>query len=439
MTTKCIGIRREDKNEWERRAPLTPNDVHALKENEDLSFVIQPSHIRIFNEDEYVEAGATISDDTSCCNILLAIKEIPTHLIKANTIYIFFSHTIKGQKHNMPMLKKIIDSGSTLIDYEKIVDEHGKRLIFFGEHAGLAGMIDTLWAFGKRLAWEEIPNHFSDIKQAYQYESLDAAAEAISNVGENIETRGFDATLAPLIVGIAGYGNVSHGAQKILTYLPITEIEPSEIETLIKKKRHSRKTIYKVVFHEEHTVEPTDKNLKFELKDYFTHPEKYNSTFGRYLPYLSILVNCIYWDKRYPRLVTKKELKELFEKKEKPLLRIIGDIACDVDGAIEFTVKTTDPENPVFVYDPFNDIAADGVAGRGVVILAIDNLPCELPREASNDFSHVLKRFIPSISKADFSAEFEKLHLPPEIKRAIIVYQGKLTPDYTYLANYLND
>lgn len=438
MTKTCIGIRREDKNEWERRTPLTPHDISALIKNEGLTFVVQPSPIRIFKENEYIEAGAQTAEDLSKCGLVFAIKELPIHFIMPGKTYVFFSHTIKGQTHNMPMLKKIIESGSTLIDYERVVDEHNRRLIFFGEHAGLAGMIDTLWAFGQRLEWEKIKNPFGEILQAYKYEDLDAAEEAISNVGEKIETKGMDSSLAPLVIGITGYGNASRGAQKILTYLPITEIGPDELEGLFdKKKKPNRKTIYKIVFHEEHTVEPISELSKFDLHDFYNYPEKYKSQFLNHLPFLSILVNCIYWDKKYPRLITKAELKNLFEAQKHPRLRVVGDISCDIDGGVEFTVKATNPADPVFVYDPVTDKATDGFAGKGPVVMAIDNLPCELPKEASNDFSHVLKRFVPSIAMADFTADFDKLILPPEIKKAVIVYRGKLTPDYEYLSKFL--
>lgn len=440
MTKTCIGIRREDKNEWERRAPLIPHDVSALIKNEGLTFVVQPSPIRVFKESDYVEAGAKAEEDLSKCGLIFAIKELPLHFIMPDKTYVFFSHTIKGQEHNMPMLKKIVESRSTLIDYERIVDEHNRRLIFFGEHAGLAGMIDSLWAFGQRLAWEKIKNPFGEILQAYRYDGLDAAEEAISNVGEKIETKGVDPSLAPMVVGIAGYGNVSRGAQKILTYLPVTEIAPSELEALFdKKKKANRKTIYKVVFHEEHTVEPVSELTKFHIEDFYSHPEIYRSKFFNYLPYISILTNCIYWDKRYPRLVTKAELKKLFEMEKRPRLRVVGDISCDIDGGIEFTVKATNPADPVFVFDPVTGEAIDGFAGKGPVVLAVDNLPCELPKESSNDFSHVLKRFVPSIAMADFDADFEKLVLPPEIKKAVIVYRGKLTPDYAYLEKVLKN
>jgi len=437
MSKTHIGIRREDKNEWERRAPLTPHDVSALIKNEGLTFVVQPSPIRVFKENEYVEAGAHAQEDLSKCGLIFAIKELPLHFIMPNKTYVFFSHTIKGQEHNMPMLKKIMEAGSTLIDYERVVDEHNRRLIFFGEHAGLAGMIDTLWVFGQRLELEKIKNPFGGILQAYRYDDLDAAEESISNAGEIIETKGLDPLLVPLVIGITGYGNVSRGAQKILTYLPTTEILPSELPEIFEKKRASKKTIYKVVFHEEHTVEPVSELSKFELHDFYNYPEKYKSKFFNYVPYISILVNCIYWDKRYPRLLSKDELKQLFETQKKPRLRVVGDISCDVEGGIEFTVKVTNPAEPVFVYDPMTGKVTEGFAGRGPVVLAVDNLPCELPKESSNDFSHVLKRFVPSIAMADFAAEFEKLELPPEIKKAVIVYRGKLTPDYEYLSKFL--
>lgn len=184
---------------------------------------------------------------------------------------------------------------------------------------------------------------------------------------------------------------------------------------------------------------------RFELQDYYDHPEKYCSVFHTYLPYLTLLVNCIYWEAKYPRLVTKADLKELYEGAEpsfddlrtKPRLRVIGDISCDIEGAIECTVKCTEPGDPVFVYDPGEDRVVDGFEGRGPVVLAVDILPSELPRDASEYFSTVLMQYIPAIAQADYTVPFEELALPPEIKRAVIVYQGELTPNYRYLEQYI--
>jgi alpha-aminoadipic semialdehyde synthase len=185
-------------------------------------------------------------------------------------------------------------------------------------------------------------------------------------------------------------------------------------------------------------VEPTTAGKKFDLQEYYTHPERYRSTFEQYIPSLSILMNCIFWSAQYPRLLTKENIKNLFKIKEKPRLKVVGDISADINGAIEFTEKTTSPDDPVFVYDPITDTITDGYDGEGIVVMAVDNLPCELPKESSESFSEILSRFVPEIMNADFTAsDFEKIALPDEIKNAVILYQGKLTPSYQYINKYL--
>ena len=432
-----IGIRREDKNKWERRVPLTPEHVKELRENHSVEVWLQPSPIRIFSDKEYIRVGAKIAEDLSPCPVVFGVKEMPLHFLLPHKTYVFFSHVIKGQAYNMPMLKRMLELRCQLIDYEKVTDEKGRRLIFFGKHAGLAGMIDTLWALGQRLSWERIPNPFEQIKNAYKYKSLVEAKEEISEVGEKIKTEGLNKSLVPLICGIAGYGNVSHGVQEILDLLPIKEIKPDEIFTLIRSSNYSKNHIYKVVFKEEHMVEPISFKDRFELQDYYDYPEKYRSKFETYIPHLTMLVNCIYWDKRYPRLVTKKYVKQLFSNKEKPKLRVIGDISCDIEGSVECNLKWTQPDNPIYVYDPFEDKAIDGYEGSGPVVLAVDNLPCEISKEASAYFSQVLKPFIPEIVKADFTVDFDRCILPPPIKNAVIAYHGELTPNYRYIRNFL--
>jgi alpha-aminoadipic semialdehyde synthase len=183
-------------------------------------------------------------------------------------------------------------------------------------------------------------------------------------------------------------------------------------------------------------VEPLSPGDTFELQDYYDHPEKYRGVFERYVPHLTVLINAIFWTERYPRLLTKTYLKNLFRHGQ-PRLRIIGDISCDVEGAVECTIKCTEPGDPVFVYDPFTEQVTDGHVGPGVVVLAVDILPSELPREASADFSRILKPFIRAIAQCDFSMPFEECGLPPEVKRAVIAYQGQLTPDYQYIQRFL--
>jgi len=432
----ALGIRREDKNRWERRVPLTPEHVLELKKNYGIETFIQPSDIRIFSEGAYQKAGAHVQESLTPSSVVFAVKEIPVNFFERGKTYVFFSHTIKGQKYNMPMLKKMMEMGCTLIDYERIVDRNGKRLVFFGRFAGLAGMIDTLWTFGQRLQWEQIDIPFREIKQTIHYKDLDEIKKHFTAIAKKIEMNGLPASLTPFIIGFSGYGNVSIGAQEILDVFPIKEIKPEEIESVVKNP--SNKTIYKVVFKEEHIVEPILPGKKFDLQDYYQHPEGYRSTFERYIPSLTILMNCIFWGPQYPRLLTKDYVKKIFLRKEKPCLKVVGDISADVNGAIEFTEKTTSSDNPVFVYNPTADATKDGYEGDGIVVMAVDNLPCELPRESSQSFSEILLRFVPEIMNADFTVDdFNEVTLPIEIKNAVVLYQGKLTPAYYYINKYL--
>jgi len=440
MSSKfIIGIRREDKNKWERRVPLVPEDIKNLINNHNIEVLVQKSDIRAFRDEEFVQVGAKIVEDLSQARVIFAVKEIPLELLERNKTYIFFSHTIKGQSHNMPMLSKIMELGSNLIDYEKLVDENGRRLVFFGRYAGYAGMIDTLWALGRRLCYEgKKRNPFASIKRAFEYNELADANKSLKEIGEKIKSEGMIDCDLPLIMGFAGYGNVSMGAQEILDNFPVKEIRPEELEYFYKNFDKKNSTnIYKVVFKEEHMFKTLAQGTRFDLNDYYKHPEKYISQFEKYIPYLTVIVNGIYWDKPYPKLVTKKYLKKLFFKNSSPKLKVIGDISCDVGGAIECNVKVMDIGNPVFTYNPLTNSLSDGVDEKGVVVLSVDNLPAELPRDSSKGFSKALFPFVSEIANADMSVEFETSKLSDVIKRAMIVYRGKLTPNFDYLSKFL--
>jgi len=432
-----IGIRREDKNKWEKRVPLIPAHVRELIKTHSLEIWLQPSSIRIFPDEDYKQEKAKIEENLSSCSIIFAVKEIPLDFFKKRKVYLFFSHTTKGQPYNMAMLKRMIELENTLIDYEKIVDKDGMRLVFFGKHAGLAGMIDTLWAFGERLRQEEKKNPFSRIKQAFKYKSLIEAKEEIKKVGWEIHKEGLDPCLVPLLCGFAGYGNVSQGAQEIFNLLPFEEISPEEITDIFREKNYSSQKLYKVVFKEEQMVVPVSSEDKFNLQDYYKNPQKYKSVFESYLPYLTVLVNCIYWEKKYPKFVTKEILKKLYRENSWPRLRVIGDISCDINGSVECTVKTTSPDNPVFTYDPIKEQVTDGFKGRGPVIMAVDNLPAEISLESSISFSNSLKTIVPALAAANFSGSFTECQLPDAVKKAVILYKGKLTSNYSYMKKFL--
>ncbi|MEE4271474.1 MAG: bifunctional lysine ketoglutarate reductase /saccharopine dehydrogenase family protein [Thermoanaerobaculales bacterium] len=430
-----IGIRRETKSPWERRSPVTPALARHLIKDNGMTVFVQPSARRIFPDADYTRAGATLTTSLDDANIILGVKEVPPELLNRNSTYLFFSHVIKGQPTNMPMLRRIMDLGCTLIDYEKIADDQGRRLVFFGRFAGLAGMIDSLWALGQRLQEEGIRTALRELSPSHQYEDLEAAKAAVRAAGERIADDGLPDGLPPLVIGIAGYGNVAKGAREILAELPTREVTPAE---LLELKKPSAHCMYQVTFTEGDVVRPVEAGHAFELQDYYDHPERYESDFARFLPHLSLLMNCNYWEERYPRLVTTAEIRSLYRAPEAPRLKVIGDLGCDVDGSIQCTLKCTEPGDPVYVYDVDSDDIARGFSGRGPTILAVDILPTELPLEASEEFAKALASILPSLGNADFGAPFEDLDIPPEIARAVIVHRGELTPDFQYLEAHLN-
>jgi len=331
----------------------------------------------------------------------------------------------------MEMLRTVMRHNCNLIDYERIVDESNKRLIFFGRYAGKAGMIETLHAYAEKLKLNGISTPLEKIKQPYQYHSIEEAKNEIEKIGDEIKSNGLLENVTPIVFGFTGYGNVSQGAQMIFDLLPVKTVQPQELLSNYDHLKNERHHFIKVVFKEEHTVKP--RAGIFDLQEYFTKPEKYESNFDQFIPHIDVLVNCILWTNNNPRLITKNYLA----KNPVVKLKVIGDISCDLFGGIEITNDVTDPANPCYTYFPHEDNYEDGVKKDGISIMAIDNLPCEFPKEASAEFSHVLKNFVYEIYHADFEKNFEELELAYPIKKALIVHKGKLTKDYLYINQYL--
>lgn len=431
-----IGIRHEDKYTAERRSPLVPKHVEKLVKGENLRIVVQHSPKRVFTDEEYINAGAVISDNLADCPVIMGVKEIPLDAFEPEKTYIFFAHVIKGQPYNMPMLKRMMELKCTLIDYEKIEDELGRRLIFFGRYAGIAGMINTLWSVGQRLKHLGIDTPFTSLKQAVKYANLTEARKDISKVGFEIARHGLPDELQPFTIGFTGYGNVSNGAQEICHLLPVQEVLPDELSGLCQRGKLPSNILFKVIFREKDLAEPIDEESSFDLRHYYHHPELYRGRFERFVPHLSVLINGMYWDARYPKLITKTDLKEMYAAGE-PKLKVIGDITCDVNGSIESTVKASPVEDPVFVYDPDNEEVNSGFEGHGIQMMTVDILPTELPRESSIAFGDALLPYIEPISKADFSKPFLHLDLPNPILRGMILFKGELTPDFSYIQKYL--
>ena len=403
-----------------------------------LAFTIQPSPIRVFTEDEFSQVGVTVDESLDAADIVLAVKEIPIEMLREKKVYLFFSHTIKGQEYNMPLLQHLLDVGATLIDYERIADEQNRRLIFFSLHAGYAGMIESLVCLARRMEYDGVPTALLELKHAYEYGSLIEATNHLHQIGDRIRTEGLGNHAAPLIIGVAGYGNVARGCKEILDCLPVTEISVKDLEGSAALTAAEVGPLVKVVFKEEDMVEPRSRDAQFVLQDYYQRPENYRGVFEKYLPHLDLLMNTIYWEEKYPRLVTKKWAGANYGPDRNPRLKVIGDISCDIEGSIELTLKAPMPDQPCFVYDPQTGKVHDGVEGHGPVIMAVDNLPCELPRESSEHFSSVLRDMMPALGQADFDSDFEGLHLPAHLKKAVITHRGELTPNFRYLQEDLD-
>ncbi|MBN1334979.1 MAG: hypothetical protein JXB39_03360 [Deltaproteobacteria bacterium] len=437
MPPRTLGIRREDKNAWERRVPVTPDTVRRLVAEHGLAVRVERFGRRVFPDSAFEAAGAVLVDDCFDADLVVAVKEIPAHLFRPGGAYLFFSHTIKGQPANLPMLRRLVDQRCTLLDYERVLDAQGRRLIFFSWFAGAAGMIDTLVAAGQRVRWLGHANPFEAIRPAHAYPDLEAACHALEAVGDRIRSEGLPPALCPFVVGIAGYGNVSQGAQRVLGCLPVEAIEPGDLPRIRARAGEPRDRVFQVVFAEAHTVEPVEAGTPFVLEAYLRHPERYRSVFDRHLEHLDVLVNAVYWTAAHPRLVSLDLLRSRAVHGPPLRLQVIGDISCDIGGSVECCVKVMDSDAPCYVWDPVAGRARDGVEGPGVVMMAVDNLPCELPQESSEAFSRALEPFLPALVRTDFDVPIGALTLPPEFRSALLLHRGAFPSEYRYMADFL--
>ncbi|XP_022754742.1 alpha-aminoadipic semialdehyde synthase-like isoform X1 [Durio zibethinus] len=441
-----VGILSESVNKWERRVPLTPSHcarlLHSGREKTGVArIVVQPSTKRIHHDSLYEDVGCDISDDLSTCGLILGIKQPKLDMILPDRAYAFFSHTHKAQKENMPLLEKILAKRVSLYDYELIVGDHGKRLLAFGKYAGRAGIIDFLCGLGQRYLSLGYSTPLLSLGASYMYPSLAAAKAAVISVGEEIASQGLPSGICPLVFVFTGSGNVSHGAQEIFKLLPHTFVEPSRLPELFGKVRNlnsparTSKRVFQVygcVVTSRDMVEHKDPSKIFDKADYYAHPEHYNPVFHeKVAPYASAIVNCIYWEKRFPRLLSTQQLQDLM-RKGCPLVGI-SDITCDVGGSIEFVNETTSIDLPFFRYDPLTDSYHHDMEGNGILCSAVDILPTEFAKEASQHFGDILSQFVGSLaSTADVSK------LPAHLKRACIAHGGALTSLYEYIPRMRN-
>ncbi|EPB71355.1 saccharopine dehydrogenase [Ancylostoma ceylanicum] len=438
-----LGIRRETINAWERRAPLAPAHVKKLTKA-GVNVLIQPSNRRAYPIQDYIAAGAIVREDLSDAQLIMSVKQVPVDQLIANKTYAFFSHTIKAQADNMEMLDTILQRKIRLIDYEKIVDKKGKRLVMFGKWAGNAGFIDILHGLGLRLLALGHHTPFLHMGLAHNYSDSHMAINALRDIGYEIALDKMPRSLGPLVFIFTGSGNVSRGAQELFEHLPHEFVDVATLPK-VAQKGQLNKVYGCVVTRADHMV-PKNGGA-FSKAEFEEHPERYISKFATEIaPYATVIINGVYWDARTPRLITIPDAKHLLTPVQKydvpgcPTLphRLVAicDISADPGGSIEFMAECTTIDKPFTIYDADFHTTSDSFdSPSGCLVCSIDNMPAQMPLEATEQFGNLLFPYIFDMLNCTTEQPFDRLACRPEVKGAIITNEGKLTPNYEYIAD----
>ncbi|MFZ4542567.1 MAG: NAD(P)-dependent oxidoreductase [Saprospiraceae bacterium] len=396
-----IGIISEGKIPPDNRVALTPKQCAYVSEIYPVDFIIEPSEKRCFADEEYAREGLKISSDLSQCDVLMGVKEVPVSLLYEDKTYFFFSHTIKKQPYNRKLLQALLEKKIRMIDYEVLKDVMGQRLIAFGHYAGIVGAHNALWTYGKRTGLC----------------SLNRACE--SHDYELLKKQYKDLNLPAIKICLTGNGRVANGAIEVLKDMKIREVSPED---------YLNKRFDEVVFtqlHGRHYVR-NKKNLPFVKNEFYNHPERFESAFGPYAKVTDVFINAIFWDSRSPQFFSLEEMKSPEFK-----IKVIADVTCDIapKSSVPSTLKASTIADPVYGYNPQSEKIEAPFQQHVIDVMAIDNLPNELPRDASEFFGN---QFIENILT-------ELLHLQDSaiIENATITKDGKLTPMFEYLSDYV--
>ncbi|KAI8820791.1 Saccharopine dehydrogenase-domain-containing protein [Fimicolochytrium jonesii] len=426
-----IGIRAEQKNRWERRVPLMPEHVERLVKETGTKVYVQPSTKRVVPDEKYRQAGAIIAEDLSVADVIVGVKEVPIEQLIADKTYLFFSHTHKGQKYNMPLLQAVLDKRIRLIDYELMTDDTKRRVVQFSRFAGYAGMIDSMHGLGHRLLALGYGNPFLAIGMSYMYRTLADARLDVTRTGQVIMDDGLPRQMGPMSFVFTGDGHVARGAMHVFKCLPHEWVSPDELRDLYKTQSWSHHRVYACQVTASDYLVRKD-GWKFNRDHYREHPEHYMSIFHEKIaPYTNVLVNGIFWDEKYPRLLTSEQATQLANEHRLRMLSI-ADVSCDINGSLEFMSHSSTIDSPFYMYDPATRTTHDNMEGAGIQIMSIDNLPTELPLEASEYFSNALFPYVNQLAMGNVDH--------PVLKRATIATaDGKLAPARSNLQPILNE
>jgi len=396
-----LGILKEGKMPPDNRVPLTPRQCKTLLNlYPHLSIEVESSSVRCFSDEEYSRQGVVVKDDISTCDFFLGVKEVPVEKLIAEKTYLFFSHTIKKQVHNRKMLQTILDKHIRLIDYELLTDKKGRRLIGFGHYAGLVGAYNAFLTYGKRYGFFELkPAH----KCADKWEMM----KELKRV-----------QLPATKIAVTGNGRVAGGVIEIMEELAVRRLSVEEYLT----------NTYDEVCYVQLT--PGDYNQHkgsavFDLYHFYNHPHEYKSRFKRFCQHTDMLISAAYWNPEAPVLFTLDEMQD-----DDFNMKVIADITCDIGGSIPSTIRACRIGDPNYDFNPFTLKEEPAFSSENnVTMMTVDNLPNELPKDASREFGvHLMNRILDYVIKSDWDGVIE---------RATIAEDGELNEPFKYLGDYV--
>jgi saccharopine dehydrogenase (NAD+, L-lysine-forming) len=402
MTETKIGLIREGKSPVDRRVPLTPTQAKTVMNRfAGVEVVAERSEIRCYPDSEYEREGIKLVDSLDDCDIILGVKEVPVDDLLAEKTYFFFSHTIKKQPYNRGLLQEILKKNITLIDYETLTGQTGKRIIAFGRWAGIVGAYNGIWTFGQRY------NLFSS-RRACTCFDLDDLWSELAKI-----------SLPPIKIVLTGGGRVAKGAMEVLMRLGVRKVTPRQfleqwfdvpVFVQLNARNYNRKK----------------EGEAFSRTAFYQTPKMYEADFIKYAAEADLLIASAFWDPKAPTLFDRKEiLSDDFK------ITVVADITCDIEGSIPCTKQPSTIEDPIYDYNPSDDQVENPLSDEAnITVMAVDNLPCELPRDASTDFGDVLvERVLPELLGNDEKGV---------IQRATIARNGKLTEQFSYLQDYVD-
>lgn len=397
-----LGIIREGKVPPDSRVLFTPEQCVALQKKYNIQFVVQPSPGRCLPDEAYRAAGITVQEDIADCEVFMGIKEVPKDQLVANKKYFFFSHTIKAQPYNRALLQKILKENITLFDYEVLTNEKNQRVIAFGRFAGIVGAHNGMMTYGNR-------TKAFDLEQMHKYDDYAAAIAYYKTL-----------SFPKMKIVVTGTGRVANGAAEVLDYMEIKKVSPQDF-----LNKEYEEAVYTQLDCIDYAA-PKDANKAFELMDFFKNPQDYKSIFEPYTKVADLMVNGIYWANEAPAFFTKEDMK-----KEAFNIQVIADVTCDIApvASIPSTLFATTIAKPVFGYDPKKEAAVEPYQAHTVDMMTIDNLPNELPKDASKSFGEQFTEHV--------IEELLGLKDTGMLERAMIANEGQLGPNFQYLGDYV--